>query len=788
MKLSLRIYFAVVLLFIGYHSPAQDLLQTVHGIVTDADSKSPLPGVVVVLAANQQTNAITDSNGYFELSRVPVGRQSFLFVMAGYDKHTETNVMVTSGKEPELNVSLTEGLQQLKEVSIRAVKDRSRPLNDFATLSARSFSVEDTKRFAASVSDPARMALNFAGVSNNGDLENDIVVRGNSPKGVLWRLEGIEIPNPNHFNDFGNSGGSISMLNANTLGNSDFYTGAFPPEIGDALSGVFDLYFRNGNKDRYEHTVQIGALGTEVATEGPFRKGGGSSYLIDYRYSTLALLQNYLDLQGIEPNYQDMSFKFNFPTKKAGTFALFGLGGYNKAIKNPPQDSSQWDDDNPNFRLQAKGMLGIAGITHQVFIHKDAYIRTVVSASYDVLNKDVDTLNTQESYTSVPVEHAHLQNSAWRLSSFYNNKISSSSTLRTGIVLQLPGYDLQDNQYDYGSKQWKAILDGSGQTQFYQAYVQWKKRFTQRWTMVSGINASYYALNSKYSLEPRLSLSYQLRNSRLSLAAGLHSKPDHISTYLYHDNAVSNYFPNKTLDLQRALHLVGGYDVALPLKARMKVEVYYQHLYHIGVSTDTNSGFSVLNAESMLDLANSGALASNGTGDNYGIDLTLERPFIDNYYILFTGSLFKSTYTAYAGQTYEGHFDRRYQLNIVGGKEFNFGRKGHSIFGANGKVMYSGGQRESPIDLAASQAEGKTVYVPGEYFTTQAKPYFRIDASLYYKLNRKRVTHTIEFDVQDVTNYINYWYSYYDARDGRIKHVNESGIIPVISYRIDFHG
>lgn len=779
----------IVCLLLCTRAFAQDeqLTQTVRGVITDAESKTPMPGVVVVLVSNQQINAVTDSNGYFSLAGVPVGRQSFFFTIAGYDNHTESNVMVTSGKELELNVSLTEGLHQLKEVSVKAVKDRSRALNDFATLSARSFSVEDTKRFAASVSDPARMAMNFAGVSNNGDLENDIVVRGNSPKGVLWRLEGIEIPNPNHFNDFGNSGGSISMLNANTLGNSDFYTGAFPPEIGDALSGAFDLYLRNGNKDRYEHTVQVGVLGTEVATEGPFRKGGSSSYLIDYRYSTLALLQNYLNLQGIEPNYQDMSFKFNFPTRKAGTFALFGLGGYNKAIKDPPQDSTQWNDDDPNFRLKGNGMMGTAGITHQVFLNSHAYVRTVFAGSYDQIKRDVDTLNTEAAYAPEPVEHAHFANTGWRLSSFYNNKINNKNTIRTGIVLHELGYDLDDNMYDYGRKQWRDILTGSGQTQYYQAYVQWKKRFSDRWSMVTGANASYYALNGKYALEPRAAITYQMAKSKLSIAAGLHSKPDHISTYLYRDTVSSNSYPNKSLDLQRAFHIVAGYDVALPLKARLKAELYYQHLYNIGVSKDSNSGFSVLNAESMLDLANSGLLTSAGTGTNYGVDLTIERPFVDNYYVLFTGSLFKSTYTTVTGASYEGHFDRRYQLNIVGGKEFNFGRKGRSIFGANAKVLYSGGQRESPIDLSASQAAGKTIYVPNQYFTTQSKPYFRTDASLYYKLNNKRATHTIELDVQDVTNYINYWYSYYDVRSSQVKHVNESGIIPVISYRIDFH-
>ncbi len=766
-----------------------DLLQTVRGQVTDAESKNPLPGVIILVLPDKKLHAVSDEDGNYRLDSVPVGRQSFEFTYPGFDTKTVREIPVTSGKELELNIALTETVKELNEVNIVALKDRVRSTNEFAQVSSRSFNVEETKRFAASVSDPARLAQNFAGVANNGDLDNDIVVRGNSPKGILWRLEGIEIPNPNHYSDLGNGGGSISMLNASTLGTSDFYTGAFPPEIGNALSGAFDLSFRNGNKDKYEHSIQIGVMGTEIATEGPFHKGSQSSYLLEYRYSTLTLLKNYLNLGGIIPDYQDASFKLNFPTKKAGTITVFGLGGINNANKDPSNDSTTWNDDNPNFVLNSVGRLDILGITHQYFVSKNAYIKTIVSGSYDDYNKDVDTLNKRENYNHVLVDKAFFANTAYRFSFLYNNKINARNTIRTGITAQQLGYDLKENYYDYGTKAWKTILNGSGSTQFYEGYIQWKNRLTSRLSLVSGIHGSYYALNQKYGIEPRASLSYQLQHSRFTLAAGMHSKPEHISTYLFQnaDSTQTGNYPNKGLDLMRAVHTVAGFETELPYKLRMKMEAYFQYLYNIPVEKDSISGFSILNVESIFGLYDTKPLVSTGTGKNYGIDLSIERPFIDNFYMLFTGSLFHSSYTAYNGAEYDGHFDRGYQLNLVGGKEFKVTRKGRSLIGLNGKVLYSGGQRESPIDISASRSSGRTIYVAGQYFTNQDPYYFRIDGSIYFKVNNKKATHSLQLDVQNVTNRLNYYYQYFDSRDGRVKDVKQVGILPVISYRVEFH-
>lgn len=764
------------------------ITQRVRGKVIDAESKQPLVGVIVVSLSNNELNTTTDDNGYFSLDNIPVGRQSFLFTYMGYENNIASEVLVTSGKELELNITLTESLHTLDEVTVTATQNTGKALNEFATISARSFSVEETKRYAASFADPARMAMNFMGVSNAGDLDNGIVVRGNSPKNVLWRLEGIEIPNPNHFSELGTTGGAISMLNANVLGTSDFYTGAFPAEMGNALSGVFDMKFRNGNNEKREHTFQLSALGTEVATEGPFKKGGKSSYLINYRYSTLALLQNIVNFDGVLPKYQDASVKLNFPTEKYGTFSIWGLGGYNNASKDPIKDSTKWTEDDPNFVLDANSRMGVAGITHVYFLSKNSYLKTVVSGSHQRTKETVDTLNPNADYKVIHVHNEKFINNAYRMSVLYNNKLNSKNTVRIGAIAHQLQYSFDASFYDDSRANWRTIIDGEGDAQYYQAYAQWKHRASEKLTLLGGVHGSYFALNGSYSIEPRAAITYTARKSTYSLAAGFHSKPDHISTYLFQDRqqGVTNTYPNKDLGLLKAFHVVAGYQRALGAGIRFKTEAYYQYLYNIPVEKRLNSEFSLINAFEIFSLLGTGQLVSEGTGQNYGIDMSIEKPFANNYYVMATGSLFKSTYKNYAGEEYSTTFDRGYQLNILGGKEFKVSRDGRKILGLNGKLLFSGGMRESPIDLAASRKANEVVLVPKQYYTKQVPAYFRSDIGIYYKINRQRATHSIQLEIQNVTNRENYYYSYYDEDAGDIKRVNQLGIFPNIAYRIDF--
>lgn len=766
------------------------ITQSVHGIVTDGASKQPLAGVVIILQSNKDINTVTDENGAFTLNNIPVGRQTFLFKLVGFDDYAIAETPVISGKQLELNVSMNEKLTKLQDVVVKAAgKDRIKPMNEFAAVSARAFSVEETRRYAAAFADPARMVQNFPGVSNAGDMDNSIVVRGNSPKGVLWRMEGIEIPNPNHFTSQGASGGAISMLNANTLGNSDFYTGAFVPEIGNALSGAFDLNLRTGNNQRAEHTVSIGTLGVELATEGPFSKNSKASYLVNYRYSTLAILQKFIDLGGTIPNYQDGSFKVNLPTKKAGTFTLWGLGGYNVATNTPEKDSSKWDTDHQNIKFDSKNHMYTGGISHQYFLNKDGYIKTVIAASQDKAGNDADTLNPGNNYEAISVQKSSMTNNALRASVMYNQKLSAKNTFRVGVIGQYWSYNMNQRYFDLPENRWKNMLEGDGNTQFYQGYIQWKTRLSQRLSVIGGVHGSYLALNGKSSIEPRASVTYQVNKNKLTLAAGLHSKPEHLSTYLFQNASVGQAVthPNKNLDLQRAFHSVLGYETSLPLKTRLKVELYYQYLYNIPVEKDSTSGFSIINALDVYSLLDTKPLVSEGTGKNYGADISLERPFANNFYVLATGSIFKSTYTTYGGKEYNTRFNRGYTFNIVGGKEFKLNHSGRKVIGLNGKVLTNGGSRESVIDVAQSMATGKEKYVQGQYFTKQVPSYFRVDGGIYYKVNNKRATHTIQLDVQNITNRKNFYFSYYDYKSATVKTVNQLGFFPNISYRIEFH-
>ena len=231
----------------------------IKGVVVDKQSEQPLEGATIqLLNVATTTGVITDFDGRFTLENVPLGRHAIQISYIGYESLKLPNIEVTAGKQVIVNVSLLESFNQLDEVILTNNANQDKALNKLATVSARQFGVEEVTRFSGGRSDVGRLAANFAGVSAPNDSRNDIVVRGNSPTGLLWRLEGIPIPSPNHFSTAGTTGGPVSALNPNLLKNSDFITSAFPAEYGNAIGGVFDLGFRKGNPDSYEYTLQTG--------------------------------------------------------------------------------------------------------------------------------------------------------------------------------------------------------------------------------------------------------------------------------------------------------------------------------------------------------------------------------------------------------------------------------------------------------------------------------------------------------------------------------------------------
>ncbi len=332
MRKTIIISILSMTVFIGFGQDEKteaELSQNVRGTIVDKVTQSPLPSASIkIIDSDPLIGTTTNVNGQFLLKDVAIGRISLEVSYIGYESIFINQLQVTSGKEVVLNLELQESIEQLSEVTVKAKQNPQNASNDLALVSARGFDMEETNRYAGARNDPARMAQNFAGVSGANDSRNDIIIRGNSPSGVLWRLEGIDIPNPNHFGALGTTGGPVSILNNNLLAKSDFMTSAFPAEYGNATAAVFDLKMRKGNSFKREHIFQVGFNGFELGTEGPIGKEGGASYLLNYRYSTLALM----DDVGLSPGtgnavpfYQDFSAKVDVPTEKLGKFSLFAI-------------------------------------------------------------------------------------------------------------------------------------------------------------------------------------------------------------------------------------------------------------------------------------------------------------------------------------------------------------------------------------------------------------------------------------------------------------------------------
>ncbi len=757
---------------------AQDLNQTVKGKVTDIVTGSPLMGATVVLLnVEPQQGVITDMQGFFSMENVPVGRQSFSCSYLGYEDGLVSEVLVGSAKEINLSIRLTESLNQLGEVVVSARKDQIKPNNKLATVSARSFGVEETKRFPASISDPGRMALSFAGVTNTDDTTNEIVIRGNAPNQLLWKIEGVEVPEPNHFSEEGYSPGAISLLSTNMLGNSDFFTGAFPAEYGNATSGVFDIKLRNGNAENTEYAFQFGVLGTDLAVEGPFSKNYKGSYLVNYRYSTLTILNHIIEVSdGSVPTFQDLSFKVNLPLGDKTNLSAWGIGG----VSEDNQDNAE--QINPNVfedeQFDSKTYMGGINIKH--FFSPNTSLDGVLSYSGNRSDYDfsVDNRNNGNFFRERDV----LRNSAFRLSANLNQKFNAKTTLKTGMVYSRMAYDVLSDETQDTDTQTLVNADGNGT--FLQFFSQAKYRFTEKLSSTFGLHASSFSVNEDFVLEPRAGFEFQVApKHRLSGGVGLHSRRMPLNQYFIEveDGQGNVSTPNKDLDLMRAAHYVLGYDWRVIKNGHLKVEVYYQDLKKVAVSTDPNNTDSFLNGQFI-----SSGLVDSGKARNYGLELTLEKFFSNQYYFLVTSSLFDSQYRAADGNWYDSRYNANYTFNVVGGKEFKAGKKGNNIFGINAKILWNGGKRGNPVDLDFFDQTGNVRIIQNQRNTLNLDDYWRIDTSFSYRINRPKVAHIISLDIQNLTNRQNIDEMFFNTNTRLMQAEYQLELLPLLNYRIEF--
>lgn len=780
-----RILAGIVLsLIIAGNAFNQDITQVVRGKVVDEESQMPLPfTTIVVLTLDPVMGTTSDDNGYFRLDKVPVGRHNIQVSFMGYESKVIPELLVTSGKEIVLNIGLIEKVEMMDEVVVKAYTQKDKPLNSLSTVSARSFSVEEAQRYAGGLDDPARLASSFAGVATGYIDDNAIIVRGNAPKGLLWRLEGIEIPNPNHFaNMMTFGGGGISALSSLMLANSDFFTGAFPAEYGNAMSGVFDIKLRTGNNEKNEHAVQLGALGIDLSSEGPFSKNSKASYLFNYRYSTLGLIKPILPEVANIPVYQDLCFKINLPTDKAGIFSLWTLAADDKIKFEADADTSLWSFAHDQEVGYATQRMAAIGLNHRYILGNKTYLNSSLALSGDYNEYVIDYLDSD--LTPQASQYINNLNMKYTLTSTLNHKFSAQHTNRTGFIVSNLRYN---NLLKYAPSIGEELVtaaDEDGSSNLIHLYSQSKFNLSSRFIFNLGFHGLYFDLNKEVVLEPRMGVTYHLTNRQsISLAYGKHSRLEPQSLYfsrIMEGNKVT--YPNKTLSLPKAHHFVLAYDVNLNPNVRLKVEPYFQYLNDIPVSPD--SSYSTINMEA--DWFFTEKLVNHGTGTNLGIDLTLERFLKDGFYYLFTASLFESKYVGGDGIERSTRYNSNYVVNVLVGKEWTMGRSENKFLGVNARLNMLGGQRVLPLDRTSSLTMGSVVYDYSRPFEAQKPNVFHLNASITYQINKKK--HASIWSLQ-VLNLLgaeeNYGYVY-NYRTDQLEEAKVVIVVPSLSYKIEF--
>ena len=758
--------------------------QTIRGQVCDVASGEPMIGVTITVENGTTMATVSDIDGNFVIQHVPVGRHSVRATYIGYEPVLLKEQLVTSGKELVLNLKMTESLTNLQEVVIKPRVNKQQPLNEMAQVGARMFSVEEATRYAGGMADPARTASMFAGVATGG-ATNGISIHGNSPQMLQWRIEGIEVNNPNHFADITEAGGGVfTSLNGTVLANSDFMTGAMPAEYGNALSGAFDMKMRVGNNTKHEHAIQVGTLGVDFASEGPLTKNSKASYLINYRYSFLEIAKKLhaINMEKETLDYQDLSFKVNVPTTHAGTFAVWFTGLFDRFENDVPDvaDRKTLWDSNDSWSTQ-KSWAG--GLTHTYRFRSGGTLTSNIAYTGAYQKLGINDYNEQMQQMPDMLGRSLSWNVI--ISTQHKHKFSSRYTMQNGFEHRHMDFCTWMDYIKVVGGPLYRVFESNGSTGLTRLYTNHKIALSQRLSTVAGINVMWFNLNNQVLVEPRISFQYKTSaSSTLSIAYAMNSRKEAIDTYFVLNTNSQEPNVNKNLGLTRSHHISASFAQRLGENAMLKIEPYWQWLFDVPVEQGTT--YSVINHNLFYQ---DRALVNKGAGRNYGIDLTLERYLKDGLYGMFTATLFKSEYRDAQGEWHHTRHDRVYITNILGGKEWMVGKSRKNVFGINGRLTLMGGDRYTPMVAGTTYEEvaqrpDRTIPQDGANpFSAQMNMNVGYAFSVKYTINKHHSAHHFILEYLQMRSFQG---QTFDIHTHELVDQFTSLTFPNIAYRLEF--
>ncbi|MBK8426087.1 MAG: TonB-dependent receptor [Lewinellaceae bacterium] len=762
--------------------------QTIRGTIRNTDNGLPVSGATIVLRNNIAPFAgTTDTAGQFVFQNLRPGYYACEITSQGFESQVIREINLTAGKEQVLNIALRRSASQLPELLITASQPGRRTMQPLAEIP---LSRDQTLRFPATFFDPARLAMAYPGVAGNDDQANGLSIRGNNPASVRWRLEGVDVVNPNHLPNAGTfsdrpaaAGGGVLMFSAQMLDNSALLTGNYPAGYGDALGGVMDMNLRRGNTAQHEFTAQAGLIGLDMAAEGPLFGKNKNSYLVNYRYSTVGLLsQMGIPLGDEQIRFQDLSFKLHFSGKNGSEWTVFGLGGLNDNVFERKTDSTEIRQYKDLFNIDFTSKTGILGVANWTPLGKKTWLKTALVLSGQQ-NERLATSAVQQSSdeqtetrTGITLTLQHRLTHQWRASAGVN----SQQIYYT--ALSVSGFSGETTRYT-----------GLLNAYLWQPWTNWEWSAPNRYlTAQIGLHSNIYTADDAFdtrdvSLEPRASITWRANNrQRLTLAYGFHSQLNPL--WLEADNRVGSGdpYPNRGSGLVRSRQLGLRHTWQWRDAWALKTELFWQRMSNLPVSTSDRT-FSLFN---ITEFAALNALQTTGIAENKGLEINVEHYLSGGWFLVANTTLFDSRYQGDDLRWRASRWDLGHILNLTMGREWQRELQTAGkvkAFGINGRATLTGGYRAMPVDLAASRQAGETRFDTANGWSEQLPGYFRLDLRVYWKRslgNRRNSTFAMDF--QNATMQKNIAYRFYDPFTDRVETKEQLGLIPNISWRLEF--
>lgn len=717
----------------------------IKGTVIDKASRQPLE-FINVLILGLGRGAVTDAEGHFNIQEVPPGIYRLQASAVGY-KTVLTPEYIVSTKDLTIQIETEENLTELEGVTVTASPFR-RDLE--SPVGLRIIGLQEIEKSPGANRDISRIVQSYPGVAfSPAGYRNDLIVRGGSPSENRFYLDGVEIPNINHFSTQGASGGPVGIINADLIREVNFYTGAFPADKGNSLSSVLDFKLRDGDMERNSLKATLGASEVSLASNGHL--GKKTSYLVSVRQSYLQFLFDMLGLPFL-PTFTDAQFKLKTRFNTTNELTVLGLGGIDNMKLN-----TKLDGEKAEYILSYLPKIQQETFTlGAVYRHyAGAHVQSVVISHSYLNNRNTKHLNNDESSA---------ENLSLKLRSVEQEtkfRIENASTFGNWKVNL--GANLDYSQYTNTTFQ-RVYIDG-GKTFDYHTYLgfwRWGLFGTisyatpdERFTTSLGVRTDANNFSSGMKgmsdqLSPRLSLSYRLTDGvYLSGNAGLYYQLPPYTGLGFKDN--NGKLVNKYLRYMR----VSQESIGLSWRPRNTFELSIEGFYkkYDKIPFSIVDGIPLPCKGNDYGVIGNEALSSTSQGRAYGAEILMKWLIAKKLNLSSSFTLFKSEYRNNKESEYiASAWDNRYIFNMSG--TYNFPHN----WSLGMKVSCIGGAPYTPYDIDKSSlvtawnAQGRPYYDYGQYNTGRLPAFGQLDVRVDKTFYLKRCMLGFYIDLQNVTN------------------------------------